>query len=159
MRPAAAVQLLLILVTMQAGNSLPIIQVKHLFHVFLQTQHHYESKDLALGKHYAAPLLKWCPGICLVSSRRGEGCVSLKKKKKQENLMHSFSRAVVTHLPFECHALSWLKLKTQIGAALSKHFSGIFFISSYHYVHNPFFTLTPVMISFIQEGGEGIYLN
>lgn len=81
MRPAAAVQLLLILVTMQAGNSLPIIQVKHLFHVFLQTQHHYESKDLALGKHYAAPLLKWCPGICLVSSRRGEGCVSLKKKK------------------------------------------------------------------------------
>lgn len=40
-------------------------------------------------------------------------------------------------------ALSWLKLKAQVEAALSKHFSGIFFISSYHYTHNPFFALTP----------------
>lgn len=56
-------------------------------------------------------------------------------------------------------ALSWLKLKAQIEAALSKHFSGIFFISLYHYTHNPFFSLTPVMISFIPDGGEGIYLN
>lgn len=55
---AAVVQLLPIWVTMQAGNILPVIQVKHLFHVFLQTQHHYESKGLALGKHYAASLLK-----------------------------------------------------------------------------------------------------
>lgn len=73
--------------------------------------------------------------------------------------MHSFSRAVVTHLPFECHALSWMKLKAKIGASLSEHFSGIFFISLCHYVHNPLFTLTPVVISFIHEGGEGIYLN
>lgn len=87
----------------------------------------------------------------------GERTVSL--WRKQENVMHSFSRAVVTCLPFECHALSWMKLKAKIGACLSKHFSGIFFISSYHYAHNPLFTLIPVMISFIHEGGEGIYLN
>ena len=87
----------------------------------------------------------------------GERTVSL--WRKQENVMHSFSRAVVTCLPFECHALSWMKLKAKIGACLSKHFSGIFFISSYHYAHNPLFTLIPIMISFIHEGDEGIYLN
>lgn len=57
MHPAAAGSLLLIRVTVQVGIILPIIQIKHLFHVFLQAQHHYKSKGLTLGKHYAAPLL------------------------------------------------------------------------------------------------------
>lgn len=35
----------------------------------------------------------------------GERAVAL-KKIQQKNLMHSFSRAVITHLPFQCRALS-----------------------------------------------------
>lgn len=49
---------------------------------FLQTQHHCKSKGLALGKHYAAPLLKCCPRICLVSPWRGEDWITPKKAGK-----------------------------------------------------------------------------
>lgn len=129
------------------------------FSCFFANSTSLRIKGFGPGKALCSPLVKVMPWNMPCVLPKGRGLWQSGKKKKQENLMHSFSRAVVTHLPFECHALSWLKLKTQIGAALSKHFSGIFFISSYHYVHNPFFTLTPVMISFIHEGGEGIYLN
>lgn len=109
------------------------------FHGFLQTQRHYKSKGLTPGKRYAAPLLSDALEYALCPPG-GKRVVAVWKKNAQENTMHSFSRAVVTHLPFEHHALRWLKLKAQIEATLSKHFSGIFFISSYHYTHNPSFT-------------------
>lgn len=116
MHPAAAVQLVLVSVTVQVGNILPIIQVKHIFHGGFFGN----STSLPI-KGCSSDVLKYvlCPP-------EGERAVAVKKKNQQKNLMHSFSRAVIAHLPFQCHALSWLKLKAQIGAALKTFLRNIF---------------------------------
>lgn len=85
---------------------------------FLRTQHHYTSKGIQV--------MSWNKSCVLL---KGRGLCHWKKEKKnnqQKNLMHSFSRAVIAHLPFQCCALSWLKLKAQIGAALKTFLRNIF---------------------------------
>lgn len=73
MHPAAAVQLVLVLVTVQAGNILPIIQVKHISHGGFFGN----SASLPI-KGCSSDVLK-----CVLCPPEGERAVALKKKNSR----------------------------------------------------------------------------
>lgn len=98
MHPAAAVQLVLVLVTVQAGNILPIVQVKHLFHGF---GFFFANSASSLIKGCSSDVLEYalCPP-------EGKRAVAPKKTAEKLNAFFFQSSRCTSAFPVPCIKLA-----------------------------------------------------